>query len=152
MRESEAPLRGCFFMGEKIMLNQLLAVFLLLTFASCATNSKKGSDKLNKTKIEKNLVKGKTSKAQVVEVLGAPEMINSDSNGKEQWVYSQYTSQTDSSSVDIDTLMYGFSTIAYGGVGMGASNSKSQTQTVTLTVYFNSKGMLEHYKYSKSSI
>jgi len=127
-------------------------IFITLSiFVGCATPAKSNS-KLKKTIIEKNIKKNVTTKAQVIELLGHPEMINSSSDGEEQWVYVKGSSESDAGYGDIGAGMLGFMGTTLTGMHIGGANysSSSSTKTTTFTVYFDNKNRVSKYNYSSA--
>lgn len=93
-----------------------------------------------------------TTKAQVIELLGHPEMVNSSSDGDEQWVYAKGSSEHDAGYGGIGTTMLGVMGTTLTGLDVSTANysSSTSTQTTTLTIYFNKKSKVTKYNFSSS--
>lgn len=127
----------------------IIASILLLT--GCASQ-KKSNSKLNKAFVERSIKKNLTTKAQVIELLGHPEMVNSSSDGDEQWVYAKGSSEHDAGYGGIGTTMLGVMGTTLTGLDVSTANysSSTSTQTTTLTIYFNKKSKVTKYNFSSS--
>ena len=127
----------------------IIASILLLT--GCASQNKSNS-KLNKAFVERSIKKNLTTKAQVIELLGHPEMVNSSSDGDEQWVYAKGSSEHDAGYGGIGTTMLGVMGTTLTGLDVSTANysSSTSTQTTTLTIYFNKKSKVTKYNFSSS--
>lgn len=135
------------FKGE-MMKNLILLI--ALTFVGCAGQSQREEkSKLTKVQIEESILKNKTTKSQVVELLGHPEMINSDSSGLEQWVYSKRSSESESGGVGVSTGALAFvgGALGWGDVDVDSGHSSRSTKNTTFTVYFNKQGIVERYNF-----
>ena len=76
-------------------------------------------------------------------------MVNSDSDGKEQWVYSKRASESESKGAGVGLGALTFVGGMLAGIDMDLESSKtSSSLTTTLTVYFNKKGRVERYNFS----
>lgn len=132
----------------------LLSALLILT-VSCATKPKEKSDtNFNMSEVQKKLIKGKTTKNQATELLGAPEMVNTDHTGQEQWVYSKSSMKAGAqeSSVGLGALSFiGGALLGIGG-SMGQASAEVSSTSITLYVNFNKRGLLESYNYKRSRI
>lgn len=131
---------------------RLFLFLIILSVASCASNKTKSDSNLTKTKVEERLVKGRTTKASVVELLGSPEMINSDSEGAEQWVYSKHSWNTDSNGGNVGVGMAKWFSNSMVGLdlGLNSDSTEQSSRTTTLTVYFNKKGVVQKYNFSRT--
>lgn len=134
-------------------MKNLFLLLYLTVIGSCASNSTLKEDTaFSKPFLESNLIKGKTSKERVVEILGGPEMINSSSEGGEQWVYSKHQFVDETNGVGVGALGVDLLSYSLIGVGVSADHSTSTSfkRTTTLTIYFTRKGILASYQLSKS--
>lgn len=132
----------------------LLATLLLFTF-SCATKStEKKNTNFNMPEIQKKLIKGKTTKNDATELLGAPEMVNTDHTGKEQWVYSKSSMKAgvQESSIGLGALSLIGSTLLGVGTNIGQASGEVSSTSITLYVNFNKKGFLTSYNYKRAKL
>ena len=125
---------------------------MLLT--SCASKNKSKGKEFSPMKAKSSLVKGKTTKAEVIKLFGSPEMVNFDSNGSEQWVYSKSSTEWEDSYSEVDVLAADFvsDTLVAGLPSFGSSESSRSDKTRTLEVYFNKKGLLDYYEFSTNTL
>lgn len=150
---------SCRFSGPKHKKENFMKaiwIILAISLVGCATKSKEPSEKsrLNKAFVDLNIHKNKTSKTEVIELLGHPEMVNSDSEGVEQWVYYKSSSNYDSETnhMGFDLLNY-YTPIGIGGIDAGsrARSSSRSTKSTTFYVYFNKKGVVSKFNFSAST-
>ena len=137
------------------MTYKILILVGSIMLTSCATQKKDGEAReLSKVGVEKSLVKGKSSKADVIKLLGTPEMVNSNSERTEQWVYSKSETEWNSKYGDIGLGILSFvGSSLLGGFGsIGGSKSSESTKMKTLEIYFNKQGFLNKYAFSYSKI
>jgi hypothetical protein len=96
------------------------------------------------------------SQAEVVERLGAPNILTRDPAGRESWVYDKVSSEVETSSGHVGV----------GGLGMGAGGSlagvlgvavgkrsekvKSSQNTLTVVVRFSAAGAVEGFSWHAS--
>ena len=107
------------------------------------------------------IVQNKTTKAEVIQNIGAPSMTFADEKG-EAWVYSRVAVRNTQSSGNISAnftaiFPYQSHTRSKGGgiAGAGASASvatqKSSYKTAALMIYFNKYGCVSHYEFTATS-
>ena len=99
--------------------------------------------------------------ADVIAALGAPNIVTTDEQRREQWVYDRIATETvySSSSGGINTLILGGlaggSGVAGGGLGLGGSRSAgaaSRSQrTLTIVVKFDEAQRVRDFAYRTSS-
>ncbi|GEM_PF-3937374 len=135
-------------------MKRITYLFLALSLVSCASADKSKKNELSKVSIEKSLKKGLTKKSEVIKLLGSPEMVNSDSEGEEQWVYSKTASEWNDMGANVGLFGASFLSSALLGTSLdfGGSKGSSSTKTKTLEVYFDKKGILKSYSLSTSKI
>lgn len=124
---------------------------------SCASNNKspnQSSNQMTTAGVQQTLVQGKTTKAEVIKLYGAPELVNATSNGKEQWVYSKTKSEWNGNSSGIGTAGLAFlSDYALGvSADFGSSKETHSNQTQTLSINFNKRGVIDYYEFTNSKI
>lgn len=120
---------------------------LILALIGCNTSAKKveaptQGNKLTVGTVQKEIHKDLTQ-TQVLEILGSPNIVTSDSEDKETWVYDKFNhsvSYKKSSSYGTILLL--------GSENSSGENSYSQ-QTLTIIIKFN-KGKVYEYKYHSS--
>ena len=94
--------------------------------------------------VQKEIQKG-MSQAEVATVLGSPNIVSSDKEGIETWIYDKIASEVSYSRGEINTGIIGI--IIGGGRQAGAS---AQTQkTLTVIIKFN-EGIVSDFSYHSS--
>ena len=117
-------------------------------------------DKVTVGTVQREIRVGMTN-ADVVGVLGSPNMVTTDSKRRENWVYDKISTQTvvSQSSGGVSALILGGALIGGGlagaGVAPGYSSSagaKSTTQrTLTIIIKFDEKSLVRDFAYRSSS-
>ncbi|MCT6841633.1 outer membrane protein assembly factor BamE [Commensalibacter melissae] len=125
----------------------------VLLMAGCESASKQAQDAqtaqntdahLTLGTIESQLHKG-MSNASVVEIFGPPNIVTSDDQHQEVWVYDRIsTMRTHSSSG-------GWATIVILGLGNKANTSSTSQRTLTLIVKFDHNQKVRDYSYRYSN-
>jgi hypothetical protein len=107
--------------------------------------------------VQMTLHVGQTSRAEVLETFGGPNVTTIDGDGKEVWVYDRFAtvSTTKDSGFRIGILggVGGDSAAGGAGLGFGKSKSKNSTSTrsMTLILKFGPDGRLADFKSRSSS-
>lgn len=106
-------------------------------------------------KVQREISVGMSS-AQVVEVLGAPNIVTTDDQRREVWVYDKIATDRaySTSSGGISTLFLGFGS-GFGGLGgVGASGSSgaasTSQRTLTIIIKFNAANRVRDFAYHQS--
>lgn len=127
-----------------------VTVILLILFAttSCAgivnnadTNT---TEKLTVAKVQKEIKIGMSS-SDVIETLGSPNIITSDGNRRETWVYDKISTQISTSNSSVGTWF-----LIFGASGSKNTSTSSQ-KTLTIIIKFDEKGLVRDFAYRTSS-
>ena len=123
---------------KKILFAICLATTPLLT--ACTTGTDPIADEQMTVAKAQHEIKVGMSSAQVVEVLGSPNMVPTDDKRRETWVYDRVSSNVSQSSSGVWLLV------------AGASNAKqSSTQrTLTIIVKFDENNKVRDFAYRTS--
>jgi len=136
----------------------LLAVFLL---AGCQTAAQHranvqddSTDRMTVGKVQKEIRVG-MSGADVAQTLGSPNIVSTDEERREVWIYDKIATDQaySSSSGGVNALILGFGGgIAGGGAGGNASAGASSTSQRTLTVIikFDKEAKVRDFAYHTS--
>lgn len=133
-----------------------LFVLFALLLTSCATNyegySRRGrgarapieEENLTVAAAQKSIRVG-MSGAEVAEVLGSPNVVSNDAQGRETWIYDRMStvSSAQSSSAGAWLLIFGASS--------GRSARSTSQRTLTIIVYFDNDGLVRDLRYRQSS-
>lgn len=150
---------GC----RKRIASRLLLGSMCLPLAGCQMASQHMADvqagmtgeNLSVGKVQREISVGMSS-AQVIEVLGAPNIVTTDAQRKEVWVYDKIATDRaySASSGGIATLFLGAGS-NFGGLGggtvSGSSGAASTSQrTLTIIIKFDELGQVRDFAYHQS--
>lgn len=119
------------------------------------------SDRVTVGKVQREIRVGMTN-AQVVEVLGAPNMVTTDEQRRENWVYDKIATDTaySTSSGGVNALILGGGLIgnagAAGGLGganyySGAGARSTSQRTLTIIIKYDEANKVRDFSYRSSS-
>ena len=95
---------------------------------------------LTQGNIQMNLVVGQTTKTQVLENFGAPNITTRDGSGREVWTYQRAAQVSQSSSRS------GYWTIILAGQNSSASGFESGSRMFTLIIKFDSGDVVTDFR------
>lgn len=126
-------------------MKKLLILLTLLPFAGCAVpNYAIQEEQMTVAKAQREIKIGMSS-AEVIEVLGSPNMVTTDSKRRETWVYDRVSTnvQASSSSAGVWLLF----------VGGGSSNTSASSiqRTLTIIVKFDENNLVRDFAYRTSA-
>ena len=125
----------------------LLAAFVAfcgLTACSANKNTIANDEKMTVAKAQKEIKIGMSS-ADVVEVLGSPNMVTTDDQRRETWVYDRVSTQVDNSSSSNGVWLL------IAGAGGSRASTKTSQRTLTIIVKFDEQGKVRDFAYRSSS-
>lgn len=129
----------------------LLAFFVALSLAGCASAQKHRDDvrddsgqKLSAAAVQREIRVG-MSGAEVVSALGAPNMVTTDAQRRETWVYDKIATERAVSSSS------GGLWLILGGVGGASGASSTSQRTLTVIIKFDNDDKVRDYSYRQSS-
>lgn len=135
---------------------------LLITLTGCMTASQHKNevqdntpDRVTVGTVQREVNVG-MSGADVLQILGSPNIVSTDEERREVWVYDKIATDYaySSSSGGVGSLILGFGSAVLGGAG-GSYNqkagaaSKSQ-RTLTIIIKFDSEGKVRDFAYHTS--
>ncbi|WP_230279786.1 hypothetical protein [Croceicoccus sp. Ery15] len=121
----------------------ILAAVGLLTLNACAATPAPVDNRnsaLTQGNVQMNLAVGQTTKTEVLEVFGAPNVTTRDASGQEVWSYQRHAQVSQSSSSG------SFWTILLVGAGSSASGFSSTSRTMTLIIKFDDKDVVSDFR------
>ena len=122
----------------------LLGVFVFSGCVSSASSARIKEDKLTVAKAQREIKIGMSS-SDVVEVLGSPNMVTTDDQRRETWVYDRVSTQ-----VDASASATGVWFLLGTWVGSKSSSSTSQ-RTLTIIIKFDEQSKVRDFAYRSSS-
>lgn len=114
-----------------------------------------GGDRLTVGKVQREIRVGMTN-ADVVSVLGSPNMVSTDEERREVWVYDKISTERaySSSSGGVNVLFLGFGSGSGGGIGGGGSSSagasSTSQRTLTVIIKFDKNSKVRDFAYHTS--
>ena len=126
------------------MTTLLLSLLMITSCASTVNNNSLNEEKMTVAKVQKEIEVGMSS-SDVIEILGSPNIITTDGNRRETWVYDKISTQitTNSSTIGSWLLVFG---------ATGSKNTSTSTQrTLTIIIKFDEKGLVRDFAYRTSS-
>ena len=126
------------------MTTLLLSLLMITSCASTVNNNSLNEEKMTVAKVQKEIKVGMSS-SDVIEILGSPNIITTDGNRRETWVYDKISTQitTNSSTIGSWLLVFG---------ATGSKNTSTSTQrTLTIIIKFDEKGLVRDFAYRTSS-
>lgn len=139
----------------KPFLLAIIAVVGASILTGCATNPASTSP-LNQARVSTFLKKGETTQAQVIEKLGPPNIVTTDSNDREVWTYQKHSISGGSVDASVTANEYIYGGSGFFGPGsvfasLGGSSYEESSKTMTLSIKFNRHNIVEEYKSISSS-
>jgi outer membrane protein assembly factor BamE (lipoprotein component of BamABCDE complex) len=95
---------------------------------------------LTQGNIQMNLVVGRTTKAQVLETFGAPNITTRDGSGQEVWTYQRAAQVSQSSGRS------GYWTIILAGQSSSAAGFESGSRMITLIIKFDNTDVVTDFR------
>jgi len=128
--------------------------------AAAVKAGQESGDKVTVGKVQREIRVGMTN-AEVVEVLGSPNMVTTDDQRRENWVYDKISTDTvySRSSGGVNALILGGGLIGSallgggGGAGYqsGAGAASTSQRTLTIIVKFDKQNRVRDFAYRSSS-
>lgn len=130
-------------------------VFTVLLLSGCASAARHSqltqddtADRLTVGKVQREIKIGMTS-AQVVEILGSPNIVTTDEERREVWVYDKIATNVSYSKSEGGA---GLGLIIFGVGGSGSSGAQSTSQkTLTVVIKFDADKKVRDFAYHSSS-
>ena len=89
---------------------------------------------------------------QVAEILGSPNIVSTDENRNEVWIYDKISTQYVRADAQAEILAIGGGSDVIGGVGASGSQSSGATsqRTLTVVIKFDENGLVRDFAYHTS--
>lgn len=121
-----------------------LAVATIPFVSSCTTDYNLHEEQMTVAKAQTEIKIGMPSSA-VIEALGSPNMVTTDTERRETWVYDKVSTNVQSSSSQRGVWLLLF---AAGGRDVRASSNQ---RTLTIIVKFDANGLVRDFAYRTST-
>lgn len=139
------------------MKKQTLIVVCILWLTGCASMHAKDvqqgmdGDRLSVGNVQREVRKG-MSGAEVIEALGSPNIVSTDENGWEVWVWDKISTEVaySQSSGGIIGLLVGGSGGGLGGASMDSGASSKSQRTLTVVIKFDGDKKVRDFAYHTS--
>ncbi|MBC6428218.1 MAG: hypothetical protein GDA55_03170 [Cellvibrionales bacterium] len=122
----------------------LLAVFCVLLAACVAVNPPQPlterNSELTQGNVQMNLIVGQTTKAQVLDRFGAPNVTTRDGAGREVWTYQRAAQVSQSSS------RAGYWTVILAGQSSRAAGFETSSRMITLIIKFGEDDVVSDFR------
>jgi outer membrane protein assembly factor BamE (lipoprotein component of BamABCDE complex) len=122
-----------------LMIGLLAGASVLLS--ACATQPKQQStNPFTSGQVSMTLKQGVTTKAQVIQAFGAPNIVTQNAQGESEFIYQKNMQVQKSSSGG------GYLTVILAGFSSNSSQSQQGSRTMTLIITFNKNDVVKSYK------
>lgn len=122
-------------------------IFLILTvcavLSGCVTAPQPVTERnsqLTQGNVQMNLKVGKTTKSEVIESFGSPNITTRDGAGREVWTYQRAAQVAQSSSQS------GYWTVILAGKSSQASGFESSSRMITLIIKFDENDVVSDFR------
>ena len=126
----------------------IILILAVLSFSGCVSASQHAEQVQNNGNISVGVVQKQIkvgmSGADVLQALGSPNMVSTDDQRREVWVYDKVATDT----VQSSSTGWGFAVLAGGQTSSGAS-SRSQ-RTLTIIIKFDERNLVRDFAYHSS--
>lgn len=122
----------------------LISVLMVTSCASTISNNSFKEEKITVAKVQKEIKIGMSS-SDVVEILGSPNIITTDANRRETWVYDKISTEVSNSNSSNGTWLLLF------GTSQNKQTSSSSQRTLTIIIKYDEKGLVRDFAYRTSS-
>ena len=126
----------------------LIVITSLILLSGCVTApeplTKKNSE-LTQGMVQMNLEVGKTTKSDVIETFGSPNITTRDGDGNEVWTY-QRQAQINQSSSSSEFIF-----VIIAGTSSSASGFESSSRMMTLIIKFDNNDIVTDFKSRESN-
>ena len=131
---------------EKLMMHIRklpLILGVVMTLGACVAPTQpvtQRNSQLTQGNVQMNLIVGQTTKAQVLENFGSPNITTRDGAGREVWTYQRAAQVSQSSSQS------GYWTIILAGQSSRSSGFESSSSMITLIIKFDQNDVVNDFR------
>ncbi len=132
------------------MKKKVLSLFIISLLAGCASAQyhknkvqDDSKDFLTVGKVQREIKIGMSS-AEVAEVLGSPNVVTTDEDRREVWVYDKVSSNVTYSNSN------GYATLILIGTDRYSGSQATQQKTLTIIIKFDKEGKVRDFAYHSS--
>jgi hypothetical protein len=130
---------------QSVHSNALLVLILAVGVIGCASRQQQEpaqiEDRLTVGKVQGEIKIGLDA-ASVVEILGSPNIVTTDEERREVWVYDKVSTDR------VDTARSSYATLVIIGGGSGSSSSSSRQRTLTVIIKFDGEKRVRDFAYN----
>ena len=135
-------------------MNRITAILAISLLAGCTGAqhyNPQADEQLTVGKVQKEIRIGMAG-AQVVEVLGSPNIVSTDENRNEVWIYDKISTQYVRADAQAGILAIGGGSDVIVGAGASGSQSSgaSSQRTLTVVIKFDEGGLVRDFAYHTS--
>jgi ABC-type Fe3+-hydroxamate transport system substrate-binding protein len=127
----------------------IISLALLLTIGGCVSNGQAPASVKNSNlthgQVQLTLKKGQTTKTEVLETFGAPNITTIDASGREVWTYQKNATVANSSSSS------SYATIILLGGQSKTAGFEQSSRTITLIIKFDDSDKVVDFKSRSTS-
>lgn len=102
------------------------------------------ADRISVANVQREIKVG-MSGADVISVLGSPNMVTTDSQRRETWVYDKVSTER------VQSASQGGFGLILAGFGSATGASSTSQRTLTIVIKFDEQGLVRDYSYRQSS-
>ena len=131
-------------------MKKLFCVLIALAMAGCSSASTlrnnvqdNGKNSLTVGKVQRDIRIGMTN-AEVAEILGSPNVVTTDENRCEVWVYDKVASEVTASQSG------GYWTLILFGSGRDSAAASTTQRTLTIVIKFDKESKVRDFAYNSS--
>jgi outer membrane protein assembly factor BamE (lipoprotein component of BamABCDE complex) len=128
-------------------MSKFFAIISVLFLVGCKTTEPLSSKNSNLTQgnVQMNLQVGETTKVEVLENFGSPNVTTRDASGQEVWSYQRAAQVAQSTSSE------GYWTIIFAGQSKTATGFESSSRMITLIIKFDENDVVTDFRSRESN-
>ena len=128
-------------------MSKFFAIISVLFLVGCKTTEPLSSKNSNLTQgnVQMNLQVGETTKVEVLENFGSPNVTTRDASGQEVWSYQRAAQAAQS------TTSEGYWTIIFAGQSKTATGFESSSRMITLIIKFDENDVVTDFRSRESN-